>query len=153
VSAMDVPNYDGRIFRPIGNPPGAPTGRYHQNGALIWAEFGGGRLYFGRLVGTCDETGTITATYCQLTTIAEVTAGQVRSVPGRTPEGTLTLTEHWRRIDGSTGISVIEEVDASLAPADPSTIQHQPKPKLGQQDLPDEPAVAQLDRAPLTLDQ
>ncbi|TWD79022.1 hypothetical protein FB561_0072 [Kribbella amoyensis] len=121
---MDVPNYDGRIFRPIGNPPGAPTGRYHQNGTLIWAEFGGGRLHYGRLVGTCDETGTITATYCQLTATGEVTAGEVRSVPGRTADGVLTLTENWHRLDGSTGVSVIEEVDPSLAPADPTTIQH-----------------------------
>lgn len=118
---MEAPDYDGRIFRPIGNPPGAPTGRYHQSGSLIWAEFGGGRLYFGRLVGTCDSTGTITATYCQLATDGSVTGGQLTSVPGRTPEGTLTLTEHWHRLDGSTGISTIEEVDASLAPPPPES--------------------------------
>lgn len=119
---MDVPNYDGRIFRPIGNPPGAPTGRYHQNGKLIWAEFGGGRLYFGRLVGTCDDDGTITATYCQLATDGTVTAGRVTSTPAYTDAGILTLTENWHRIDGSTGTSVIEEVDPSLAPPAPESL-------------------------------
>jgi hypothetical protein len=116
---VEAPDYDGRIFRPVGNPPGAPTGRYHQNGNLIWAEFGGGRLHFGRLVGTCDPSGTITATYCQLATDGTVTAGEVTSTPSFTPDGVLTLTENWHRIDGSTGISTIEEVDASLAPPPP----------------------------------
>jgi hypothetical protein len=116
------PDYDGRIFRPIGNPPGAPTGRYHQKGSLIWAEFGGGRLHFGRLVGICDATGTITATYCQLATDGTVTGGRLTSVPGYTPDGTLTLTEHWHRLDGSSGVGTIEEVDASLAPPEPESL-------------------------------
>jgi hypothetical protein len=119
---MDAPDYDGRIFRPVGNPPGAPTGRYHQNGKLIWADFGGGKLHFGRLVGTCDASGTITATYCQLATDGSVTAGEVTSVPDYNDSGTLTLTEHWHRLDGSTGISVIEEVDPSLAPPSPESL-------------------------------
>jgi hypothetical protein len=119
---MDVPNYDGRIFRPAGNPPDAPTGRYHQNGKLIWAEFGGGRLYFGRLVGTCDDDGTITATYCQLATDGTVTAGQVTSIPSYTAAGTLTLTEHYHRLDGANGTSVIEEVSPDLAPPTPESL-------------------------------
>ena len=119
---MDAPDYDGRIFRPVGNPPNAPTGRYHQNGNLIWADFGGRRLYFGRLVGTGYASCTITATYCQLATDGSVTAGEVTSVPDYDANGTLTLTEHWHRIDGSTGISVIEEVDPSLAPPAPESI-------------------------------
>ncbi|MFC5265833.1 hypothetical protein ACFPJ1_27285 [Kribbella qitaiheensis] len=119
---VEAPNYDGRIFRPVGNPPGAPTGRYHQNGKLIWAEFGGGRLHFGRLVGTCDTDGTIDASYCQLATDGGVTAGRVLSVPGYTDDGTLTLTENWRRLDGSSGISVIEEVDPALAPPPPESL-------------------------------
>jgi hypothetical protein len=119
---MDAPNYDGRIFRPLGNPPDAPTGRYHQKGNLIWAEFGGGRLHFGRLVGTCDADGVITATYCQLATDGTVTAGQVTSTPSWTPEGTLTLSENYHRLDGAQGISVIEEVDAALAPPSPESL-------------------------------
>lgn len=119
---MEAPNYDGRIFRPVGNPPGAPTGRYHQNGKLIWAEFGGGRLHFGRLVGTCDADGTIDASYCQLGVDGGVMAGRVISVPGWDDDGTLTLTENWRRLDGSSGISVIEEVDPLLAPPDPDSL-------------------------------
>jgi hypothetical protein len=119
---MDAPDYNNRIFRPVGNPPGAPTGHYHQNGNLIWADFGGGKLHFGRLVGTCDTSGTITATYCQLAVDGTVTAGQVTSIPDYDESGTLTLTEHWHRLDGSTGISVIEQVDNSLAPPAPETL-------------------------------
>lgn len=43
-------------------------------------------------------------------------------MPGWDADGTLRLTENWRRLDGSSGISVIEEVDACLAPPDPATI-------------------------------
>jgi hypothetical protein len=78
-------------------------------------------LHLGRLVGTCDDEGTIAASYCQLGVDGVVVAGQVISVPGWDADGTLTLTENWRRLDGSSGISVIEEVDASLAPPDPAT--------------------------------
>lgn len=116
---MSVPlNYDGLTFRPVAHPadagadpgPGVPTGRYRQSGDLVWADFAGGHLRTGRLVGRRDAAGVIDAAYCQIGADGSVVAGQCRSMPTVLPDGRVRLTEHWRRIDGSTGVSQIEQV-------------------------------------------
>jgi hypothetical protein len=104
--------YGGRVFRPVdfdgdGDPP---TGRYHQQGDLVWAEFSGAHLQVGRLVGHCRPDGSIDAAYCQVMADGEVVAGACSTVPTVLADGRLLLTEHWRRIDGSSGVSEIEEV-------------------------------------------
>ena len=101
-------NYDGLVVQPE-NPNGA-TGHYHQDGAMVWAEFDGGPVRTGRLVGTCGPNGVITAAYCQVMADGEVVAGTCRSTPDTLPDGRLRLTEQWRRADGSTGTSRIEQV-------------------------------------------
>ncbi|GAA2038415.1 hypothetical protein GCM10009839_44950 [Catenulispora yoronensis] len=110
-------DYDGIRFRAEDHPTTAPhaaagtptIGHYHQNGDLVWAEFGGGRLRTGRLVGTTRPDGTIDAAYCQLALDGTMVAGTVVSTPERLPDGRIRLVEDWRRADGSTGVSVIEE--------------------------------------------
>jgi hypothetical protein len=105
--------YDGLVVRPE-RPDGA-IGRYHQEGTLVWAEFTGGRVRTGRLVGTCSADGTINAAYCQVMTDGRVISGTCVSTPDRLADGRLRLTERWRRSDGSIGVSRIEEVPAELA--------------------------------------
>ena len=112
---MSVPvtiNYGGRRFRPAGAPPGAPTsvGRYHQDGDLVWAEFAGPEIRAGRLVGNCRPDGVIEAAYCYLTTAGETIAGACVSTPTVLDDGRVRLTERWRRLDGSSGVSHIEEI-------------------------------------------
>lgn len=105
-------DYDGRVFHPAGHERGGdavPTGRYHQDGDLVWAEFSGGHLRAGRLVGTCRPDGTIDASYCQVTADGQVVAGVCVSTPTALPDGRVRLAEHWRRADGSSGVSHIEE--------------------------------------------
>jgi hypothetical protein len=105
-------DYDGRIFQPAGHERGGdttPTGRYHQDGDLIWVEFSGGHLRAGRLVGTCRPDGTIDAAYCQVTADGQIVAGACVSIPTVLPDGRVRLAEHWRRADGSSGVSHIEE--------------------------------------------
>jgi glutathione synthase/RimK-type ligase-like ATP-grasp enzyme len=101
--------YDGRAFTPAGSD-GSTVGHYRQDGATVWAEFGGGPVVLGRLVGTCDVDGVIDAVYCQVLTDGRKIAGRCASTPSTLPDGRLRLTEHWQRIDGTTGVSVIEEV-------------------------------------------
>ena len=110
-------HYGGRRFRPVGADgvaPGrsedAPTGRYFQDGDLVWAEFSGGHLRAGRLVGRCRPDGSIDAAYCQVMAGGEVVAGSCVSTPAVLADGRLRLTEAWRRVDGTSGISEIEEV-------------------------------------------
>jgi len=125
VAGRDVPchgavddgavNYDGRVFRSsaaeTAGPTGVPIGRYHQRGDLVWAEFAGGKVRVGRLVGTCAPDGTLSLTYCQVLATGEVLAGACTSFPELLDDGRIRLREEWRRFDeaGSTGVSVIEE--------------------------------------------
>lgn len=108
-------NYDGRRFSPVGHPDepqdtALPVGHYHQSGDLVWAEFSGPSVRLGRLLGTCQPDGTINAAYCMVTAAGETVAGDCVSTPAVLADGRVRLTEHWRRLDGSSGISHIEEV-------------------------------------------
>jgi hypothetical protein len=86
------------------------VGHYHQQDDLVWAEFGGGPVRTGRLVGVRDGAGVIEAAYCQIMADGEVAAGRCTSIPTVLPDGRVRLTEHWRRVDGSSGVSEIEEL-------------------------------------------
>ena len=103
-------SYDGRRFGPVGAPAGSSVGTYHQDGSLIWAEFAGTTVRTGRLVGTCGPDGVISAVYCMITASGARVAGECTSTPATLPDGRVALTEQWRRLDGSSGVSHIEEL-------------------------------------------
>ena len=121
-------DYDGRWFGLVADPDTpAPTGdrpfgQYHQDGSLVWAEFyAGGRLRSGRLVGLGRADGSIDAGYCLLMADGELVAGRVHSVPVVMPDGRIRLADHWRRFDGSAGVSYIEELpEAPAGPVGPA---------------------------------
>ena len=96
---------------------GVPVGHYHQTGDLVWAEFSGGAVRAGRLVGRCDANGGIEAAYCQLLAGGEVVAGRLSSRPHLLADGRIRLEERWRRDDGSAGTSWIEELPGTDAGA------------------------------------
>lgn len=109
-------DYDGRSFRSTaaetaGGDGFGPVGHYHQRGELVWAEFAGGAVVQGSLVGTCAPDGTLTLAYCQMLAGGEVVAGRCTTTPELLDDGRLRLREQWQRFDdeGSTGVSYIEE--------------------------------------------
>lgn len=106
----DVPSYDGRVFGPVDPVPGSVVGHYHQQADLVWAEFTGGPVRTGRLVGVRDQSGVIEAAYCQVMLDGEVVAGRCLSTPTVLGDGRVRLTEQWRRADGSSGVSSIQEL-------------------------------------------
>ena len=109
-----LPEYGGRRFRAVGAGPDAASteGRYFQDGDLVWADITGPAVRAGRLVATRRPDGALDAAYCFLTAAGETVAGACLSTPEVLADGRLRLTEHWRRLDGSTGVSHIEEVRA-----------------------------------------
>ena len=114
--SRDRIDYDGRVFRSA-NPSAADAtrgeliGHYHQEGELVWAEFGGGRVAQGRLVGVCRPDGTMDFAYCQVLVDGEIVAGRCLSAPVWRDDGTIALQEHYRRMDsGVSGVSWIEEM-------------------------------------------
>lgn len=106
-------DYGGRRFRSTDHPAGedAPVGHYHQAGDLVWAEFSGGAVRTGRLVGTCRPDGVIDAAYCLVTVGGQTIAGACVSTPTVLADGRVRLEESWRRLDGSSGVSRIEQVE------------------------------------------
>jgi hypothetical protein len=104
------PDYDGRSFRAEGAGNAAPVGHYSQDGDLVWAEFAGPGVRAGRLVGSCRPDGVIDAAYCLVTAAGDTVAGKCLSTPEVLADGRVRLTENWRRMDGSTGVSHIEEI-------------------------------------------
>ena len=114
-NARCLVDYGGRRFRPVGSRPGLAgakiaVGHYHQEGDLVWAEFSSAAVRVGRLVGTCRPDGILDAAYCLVTTEGEAVAGACVSTPTLLTDGTVRLTERWRRLDGSTGVLHLEEV-------------------------------------------
>jgi hypothetical protein len=117
---LDVPvDYSGRRFAPAGST-GTPTsvGRYHQDGDSVWAEFAGPAVRVGRLVGTRRPDGVIDASYCYVTAAGAAVAGTCESTPEVLADGRVRLIERWRRMDGSSGVSVIEEIGPGEVAAD-----------------------------------
>jgi hypothetical protein len=111
-----VLSYDGRTFRSaaaetLGDGGLGPVGHYHQDGNVVWAEFSGGAVVRGTLVGTCGPDGTLQLAYCQLMADGRVIPGRCTSVPTVLGDGRVRLREHWERFgaDAATGESVIEE--------------------------------------------
>jgi len=107
-------NYDGREFRSIAPATSygsdGPTGHYHQLRDLVWAEFAGGEVRMGRLVGRCSPDGTLSAGYVQVLIDGRTIAGEVISWPTVLADGRIRLRERWQRSDGTSGVSWIEEM-------------------------------------------
>jgi hypothetical protein len=107
-------NYDGRRFSSSAAETAVggrtPVGHYHQSGDLVWAEFAGGAVRTGRLVGSCDADGVIEAAYVQVLEGGDLAAGRMTSLPHLLPDGRVRLEERWQRDDGSSGTSWIEQI-------------------------------------------
>jgi hypothetical protein len=76
----------------------------------VWAEFSGSAVRVGRMVGTRRPDGVIDAAYCFVSSEGTAVAGTCESTPELLADGRVRLTERWRRMDGSSGTSVIEEI-------------------------------------------
>ncbi len=114
-------NYDDKKFRSIedsgsGEVSAETVFLYHQNGNLVWAEYGGGEIVYGTLIAKCETGGTLDMRYQHLNQSGELMTGKCISTPERLPDGRIRLYEKWRWTSGdlSSGESVIEEINPLL---------------------------------------
>ena len=112
-----VYNLDGKIFRSTLNSENGEVGPetrfyYHQRNKVISAEYSGGDIASGHLLGLMKENGQLDFQYHHLKKDGQLMAGACRSTPYIFPDGRLKFTEEWRWYtgDGSSGISEIEEI-------------------------------------------
>ena len=82
---------------------------YHQKGNVIWAEYSGGSVVKGFLVGTIDMKRNLHFSYQHINTAGEQKSGYCDSEP-REENGRLRFHEKWKWTTGGEGTSVIEEI-------------------------------------------
>ena len=110
-------NYDGRKFIPKMNSENGEVGEqtnftYHQNGNLLWAEYSGGDILKGSLIGTVLCNGELDFVYHHMNQNMQIKTGKCHSVPTVQENGKIELSEQWQWTSGdcSKGESLLVEV-------------------------------------------
>lgn len=105
-------NYNNKRFKPVANTENGETSaetvfHYRQNGNIVSADYTGGKILQGHLIGLIDDAGVIEMRYHQVNDQLELMTGICRSEPEQLPNGKIRLHESWQWT--STGKSIIEE--------------------------------------------
>ena len=110
-------NYDGRKFIPKMNSENGEVGEqtnftYHQNGNLLWAEYSGGDILKGSLIGKVLCNGELDFVYHHMNRNMQIKTGKCHSVPTVLENGKIELSEQWQWTSGdySKGESLLVEV-------------------------------------------
>ncbi|MFG1999698.1 hypothetical protein ACGFNU_11175 [Spirillospora sp. NPDC048911] len=110
-----APSIDGRRFRAVADVAGGEIVpetlfTYHESDGEIWAEYAGGAIRRGHLVGT--RTGDmLDFRYSQLNAEGETNNGHCASAISVLPDGRLRLDETWEwESKPGSGVSAVEEV-------------------------------------------
>lgn len=106
---------DGLVFTPVADPRGGEVGRstrfvYHERAGRIWAEYSGGAIERGHLLGTRDGDR-LDFRYVQLRRDGGTSSGHCVSTVVTLPDGRIRLEERWswESQEGS-GTSAVEEI-------------------------------------------
>jgi hypothetical protein len=109
-------DYNGKVFRPVSNTEnGETTGEtvfyYKQTDNILTAEYAGGNIKTGHLIGLVDKNGNIEMRYHQVNINNEIMTGVCLSRPEMLANGKIRLYESWEWTSGdkSKGQSIIEE--------------------------------------------
>ncbi len=110
-------NYDGRMFVSKANSRNGEVDDktiflYHQDGDLLWAEYSGGNILKGTLIGSVSENGELDFSYQHMNQNMQIKTGTCHSVPTVQENGKIELSEKWQWTCGecTKGNSVIIEV-------------------------------------------
>lgn len=114
--AMTPINYHGRRFKPVQQSANSETSEetvfhYQQQGHILHAEYSGGAIQRGHLIGLVDAQGGIDMRYHHVSTLGELMTGRCKSLPEILPNGRIRLMENWQWTSGdlSCGTSILEE--------------------------------------------
>ena len=108
--------YEGKIFVSKENTDNGEVGaqtlfRYHQKGDMVWADYEGGDIVKGHLVGSRTASGELDFYYHHYNVSGNVRVGMCHSIPEVLDNGKLKLIEEWQWLNGdeSKGKSILEE--------------------------------------------
>lgn len=109
-------NYNNKVFSPVSNTDNGETSsetifNYQQNESILTAEYKGGKIKKGHLIGLVDENGNIDMRYHQVNENGELMTGKCHSRPEILASGKIRLHEEWEWTSGdySKGTSILEE--------------------------------------------
>ncbi|MFE2642884.1 hypothetical protein ACFXDO_09975 [Streptomyces nigra] len=109
---------EGLVLAPVADQAPGQVGTrtrftYHEQDGVIWAEYSGGDVVRGHLVGT-REGDRLDFRYVQLKRDGTTSSGHCLSMVGELPDGRVRLTETWEwESQRGSGTSVVEQVLAS----------------------------------------
>ena len=114
-------NYDNKKFESISNTENGEVNEetifhYHQNENYIWAEYSGGKIIKGFLVGYIADDGKLHFHYEHINNERIIRTGKCESEAKINNDGKIELTEKWEWTNGdkSNGKSKIIERDNIL---------------------------------------
>ena len=109
-------HYDGRLFHVVENSSaGEVTGetifRYKQKEWIVTADYAGGGIDYGQIIGLVDNNGRLNFRYQHVNTEGFIMTGRCKSRPEILAGGKIRLHERWQWTCGSRkkGTSVLEE--------------------------------------------
>lgn len=112
-------NIDGKIFQPVENDDNGEVNpetlfHYHQDDDVVSADYSGGNIKQGHLLGRMLEDGTLEFKYHHINLDGFLMVGECTSVPTLLPDGRVKYSEKWRWLSGdkSSGTSQVVEIDS-----------------------------------------
>jgi hypothetical protein len=113
---METLNYNDKIFVSLSNTRNGEVNEetifyYHQMDEYIWAEYYGGIIIKGFLVGYIDNQGILHFNYEHINTSKIIRTGKCESLPEIMEDGRIKLQEKWEWTNGdkSKGESAVIE--------------------------------------------
>lgn len=110
-------NYNDKTFKVDTNSNNGETSsrtvfHYRQNANVLTAEYAGGEIIKGHLIGLVDDNGCIDMHYHHLNKLKEFKTGISHSTPEVLPDGKIRLHESWQWTygDDSKGTSILIEM-------------------------------------------
>lgn len=110
-------NLNGKRFVPKVNSANGEVSEqtvfnYFQQENVIWADYTGGGILRGYLIGTMADNGELDFYYQHINSSGQLRIGKCHSIPNMLDNGKLELEEQWQWLDGnnSTGSSTIIEL-------------------------------------------
>ena len=113
-----TPNLEGKIFQSIQNTENGEVSsetlfHYHQTEDIISADYEGGSIQKGHLLGKMLANGNLEFVYHHIKLDGQLMIGECTSVPTLLADGRLQYSETWQWLtgDSSDGRSEIVEID------------------------------------------
>lgn len=108
---------DGKILAALSNSGNGEVGAetlftYHEDAHAVWAEYSGGRIIRGSMVGVRLSGNVLDLRYQHVSADGKIKTGICRSTLSLNAQGRLTVAESWKWTcdDHSQGESVLIEV-------------------------------------------